>query len=191
MKSMKRVIIVLGNKIIEKVKLNDVTKARAQKAIEVFKTYNYGEVKMLAMGWRYSKDVDISLATAIKQYLIEEGIDGDMIRCCEESKDTVGDALFSRRDYIDKRNIEEAIIVTSKSHMERCKKIFSYVYRSSRCRLKFKCAEDHSYAHEAEKEKESMEIFRKTFEPERYMRLDEIEKIMREKHKLYISRQEN
>ena len=189
--SMKRVVIVLGNKIIERVNLNDVTRARAEKAIEVFKKYDDGEIEMLAMGWRYSEEVDISLATAIKQYLIKRGVNKERIRCCEESKDTVGDAVFSRKTHIDKENIEEAIVVTSKSHMERCKKIFSYVYRSSGCKLKFTCAKDLSYSNEAKKEKESMEVFSKTFDSDKYMTLEEIENIMREKHKLYINTQES
>ena len=44
---------------------------------------------------------------------------------------------------------------------------------------------------DSKKEKESMEVFSKTFDSDKYMTLEEIENIMREKHKLYINTQES
>ena len=183
-------IIILGNKLTNGVELNDVTKIRADKAIDIM-MQSKTDVKVLAMGWKYSDKVKISLAEGIKRYLLRKGISKTNIMTCEQSRDTVGDAFFSRKLYIEGSQIKKAIIVTSKSHIKRCKIIFSHIYKTSQCELEYVSVDDKSYKKEATKEAKSIKIFEDTFLRGSNMTLEEIEKILYEKHKLYLNKQES
>ena len=65
---------------------------------------------------------------AAAKYLVEQGINPDMILCETSSYDTVGNAYFSRVIHVDPQGCRRLHIITSAFHMPRTKAIFEWLY---------------------------------------------------------------
>jgi hypothetical protein len=121
------IIIVLGNWMDKSGQLNKESCSRLDLAIDVFRKNKYSF--MITCGWDYRDDSNITIADAMKSYVINNSdISHELVLTETNSRDTVGDAIFTKINIIKKNSLNNLLIVTSDYHVLRTYKIFSYVY---------------------------------------------------------------
>jgi len=152
-------IIVLANLMDPSGNLNDETLARLSKALDLLKAREASLV--VPCGWAYRDDSDICVADAMATHA-ELVMDTPNAKIISEatSRDTVGDAVFTKRNLANPRNWKSVIVVTSAYHADRTREIFSFVY--GRAIDVVSAASDDTPALRAS-EKKSSEAFRATF----------------------------
>ena len=120
-------VIVLANQMDINGVLNFESKARAQKAVDILKEQEIS--KIVTCGWAYRNDSDIRIADAIKDYIENQlGIDSQKIITELNSRDTVGDAYFTKTNLALPLDWKRIIVVTSDYHVRRTLEIFKFVY---------------------------------------------------------------
>ena len=156
--------VVLGNLMNNKGGLNDETVARLNLASDMAK--NHKTELTILCGWAYRSDCDLSLAEAMKRhfYKLNPRLASQSI-CQKFSRDTVGDAIFSRM-YLDANIGEESEyklnVVTSDYHRPRAQEIFEFVFGNNQCIELFTISGFKSKELEIN-ENRSLDAFRKTF----------------------------
>ncbi len=122
------IAIVLGHEIDAHAMPDAQTRARLD---EVAQLYGNGlTTRIMVMGWAYRDDTNISLAQGMKNYLVaRHHLSDETVITNEASRDTVGDAFFSRQIY-DKMQCQNRTIavITSDYHVARAKIIFKFIY---------------------------------------------------------------
>ncbi|KXK26387.1 MAG: hypothetical protein TR69_WS6001000390 [candidate division WS6 bacterium OLB20] len=109
------------------------TQRRADRAIELFNTESYEWVIPASRGTVYKDPplVDgspLDEAVAMAHYLIEHAIPAEKILTENLSRDTIGNALFTRLLFTDPLGIKNLTVVTSDFHMPRTRTLFEWVY---------------------------------------------------------------
>jgi uncharacterized SAM-binding protein YcdF (DUF218 family) len=119
--------IVLANLMDRQGVLNDETRSRMEKGVS---TINLGLSPVLVTcGWNYRPDSQICIADAMKTYAVEKlNIRSDAIITETNSRDTVGDAIFTKRNFAIPRNWTRILVVTSAYHVSRTQTIFEFIY---------------------------------------------------------------
>ena len=121
------VILVLSNEMNREGELNRESKARANKAIKVFKSYS--AKYLITSGWDYRKDTDLCIATAFKNYIISNSdIKSNLVLTELNSRDTVGDAYFTKTNIVIPNNFRKLCVITSNYHIFRTRRIFNLIY---------------------------------------------------------------
>ena len=124
-------IIVLSNLMDSQGKLNDESCLRADKAVEVYRSCDPG-AKIVTCGWNYRSDCKLKIADVMSRYISDKyGISEYNIIKEYKSRDTVGDAIFTRKDIVTKYKLNNLAIVTSTYHAKRSEEIFKFVYDKS------------------------------------------------------------
>ncbi|ADD67418.1 protein of unknown function DUF218 [Denitrovibrio acetiphilus DSM 12809] len=119
-------IIVLANLMDREGFLNEETSRRMDLAIEEF---NKDKAPwMITCGWDYRDDSSIKIADAMKKYAKEKNIPVDRIIVELNSRDTVGDAIFTKNNIVKNKEWKKILVVTSDYHVDRTRKIFEFVY---------------------------------------------------------------
>ncbi|MBT7623404.1 MAG: YdcF family protein [Flavobacteriaceae bacterium] len=173
-------IIILPHESDRNGNLLEESLLRSNLAIDLF---NNGYSKsILTLGWDYRKDSDITLSKSFKNHLISSGIPENVIIEDNNSRDTVGDAFFSKI-VLGKKKYHNLIVVTSDWHSKRAKIIFDLIYRD-KFKLTFKDVKSTCSLNRIKKENESLNKFYSTFNP-MPLNDEEILKIMIEKHPFY------
>jgi len=121
--------IILGNMMDRDAKLNEESTRRANLAIRLsaIKVWN----QVVVCGWAYRNDCNITLADAMKEYICSKTTEmGQKIFCQRLSRDTVGDALFTRLaiEEVMKQKEYSIDIVTSHYHSARACAIFTHIF---------------------------------------------------------------
>lgn len=125
-------VIVLANHMDTKGVLNKESSARVKKAVEVFNATK--SKNLVTCGWAYRPDCDIAIADAFKSTLISKfKINPQSIITEINSRDTVGDAFFTKINHAIPRSWRHLCIVTSDYHVKRTEKIFKFIYGPSYC----------------------------------------------------------
>ena len=152
-------IIVLANLMDRHGNLNSETLARLSKASDLLKL---GEASLLVpCGWAYRDDSNICIADAMGTHAeLVMGIPKSKIISETTSRDTVGDAVFTKRNLANPRNWKSVIVVTSAYHADRTREIFSFVYGRTINVVSAASADTPSLR---ESERRSSEVFRATF----------------------------
>jgi uncharacterized SAM-binding protein YcdF (DUF218 family) len=120
-------IIVLGNLMSQEGELNIESSSRMNLAIEAF--HENQAPYIVTCGWAYRTDSPITIADAMRNYAIKIGkINPESIITERNSRDTVGDAIFTKNNIALKREWKNIIVVTSDYHVSRTKIIFNYIY---------------------------------------------------------------
>lgn len=120
-------IIVLANLMDRSGKLNDETTARLTLACDLLQE-NEGAL-LVPCGWAYRDDSGICIADAMESFAVRTlGVSRDCILPERASRDTVGDAIFTKRHLANPRRWTDIVVVTSAYHTERTRQIFSFVY---------------------------------------------------------------
>ena len=154
-------IIVLGHLMDQNGILNDESSARMDVAINAYR--NKEAPLIVTCGWPYREDSDLPIANAMKAYAVLNGnIPRDDIVTEVNSRDTVGDALFTKINFVDKNNWKDFLVVTSDYHCRRTQEIFDFIYGEG---YSFEVRPAKTGNLDAMKisEQESTEVFRNTF----------------------------
>ncbi len=131
------IAIVLGHEIDVTAVPDAQTRARLDKAAQLYA--NALTTRIMVMGWAYRDDTSISLAQGMKNYLLTTYNipDNDTMIVNEASRDTVGDAFFSRQIYdkmqchsknLGKNLGKNLAVITSDYHVARAEIIFDFIY---------------------------------------------------------------
>ena len=121
------IIIALGNFMDESGQLNKETCSRLDLAIDVF--YKNKHALIITSGWDYDAEYKIAIADAMKSYIVNNShIQDELVLTETNSRDTVGDAIFTKINIVKKNSLNNLLIVTSDYHVLRTHKIFSYIY---------------------------------------------------------------
>ena len=120
-------VIVLAHHMDKQGNLGEESAARLRTAVEAFQT---GEAPLLiTTGWSYRDDTDLPIGTAMRDEAIRKfGLPEGAVIADTEARDTVGDAVFTKRNLALPRKLDRLLIVTSAYHVVRSLEIFSFVY---------------------------------------------------------------
>ena len=176
----KNILLLLSNDFDNNLELNEICKIRANYA---YSFYNEGDI-IFTLGWKgkFSKE---SISSEMKKYLIKNyELPNNLIISISESKDTVGDAFFSRL-YINKLGLvhRKLKVVTSDWHLPRVEFIFNTIFPN----VEIEYYGIHTPGGDIIKEKQSLEIYKETFKGVDFNNFDEIRQRLYTKHKLYYN----
>jgi len=122
-------IIVLANEMDINGNLNAESLGRINLACEQY--FNKVSDKLITCGWDYRKDSELFIGNVLKSYAINLGVPAEVIIAELNSRDTVGDAFFTKVNIIEKTNWKNLLVVTSDYHVLRTAKIFNFIYGPS------------------------------------------------------------
>lgn len=131
---MKDAIIVLAGGINSDGTLPDLPKGRVDRGIECFTRDNAQAIIMTGkygfwLDWK--KEIPPrSEAEAMKEYAVSKGVKEEAVISEETSKDTLGNAYFTKVDILQPKGWKNVTIVTSDFHLERTKLVFDLVLGS-------------------------------------------------------------
>ncbi|MDA7918415.1 YdcF family protein [Mariniblastus sp.] len=154
-------IIVLGNLMSKDGKLNEESTNRMELAIDRF--VRNDAPYLITCGWDYRADSAIAIADAMSQFAIESGkVPPASIILANQSRDTVGDAIFSKQIIQSKSGWTRLLIVTSDYHVARTLEIFNFIY-SEQYDIEVIGATTAAANEQVNSESSSLVAFRKTF----------------------------
>jgi uncharacterized SAM-binding protein YcdF (DUF218 family) len=155
-------IIVLANRMDTRGNPNAESRARADAAVDA---YRNGEAPLIvACGWAYRKDSTMAIAEAIRRYVIaHHGVPPDAVIAESDSRDTVGEAVFSKRNHAVPRGWKRLLVCTSAYHVDRARQIFDIVY-GPRYSIEFRGVPSPCGVRLRASELRSVEVFRSTFD---------------------------
>lgn len=163
--------------------LNVESVSRMNVAIDAFK--NYESSCIVTCGWAYRDDSYITIADAMKNYAIETGgVPSDAVITETNSRDTVGDAVFTKHNIAINNNWKKVLVVTSDYHMSRTMEIFNFVY-GKKYIISVRGAATSLTESRDENENSSLRMFHKTFVDIEAGSDVEIYNRLRERHPFY------
>ncbi|MFJ9450884.1 YdcF family protein [Herbaspirillum sp. NPDC101397] len=119
--------IVLANLMDQYGVLNDETRSRLEKGCLTI-TERRSPV-LITCGWNYRPDSVICIADAMRTHAVEKlNLSGDKILTEKTSRDTVGDAVFTKKNFALPQNWRRILVVTSAYHASRTQQIFEFIY---------------------------------------------------------------
>lgn len=125
---MKDVIIILGGGINKDGTLKEYSRTRVEKGVQLYKE---GKANKILISGKHAFVIDYkpkkTEAEAMKQYAIKLGAEKTDILKEEQSKDTVNNAFFVRKLFLEPKKWRNIIIVTSEYHMPRAKITFNKI----------------------------------------------------------------
>ena len=152
-------LIVLANEMNKSGVLNKESLDRITLGISLFKKFKIK--KLITCGWDYRKDSILPISVAMKKLCLDNGILEDSIYTDLLSRDTVGDAYFTKVNFVEKNNWKNILVVTSDYHARRTMEIFKFVYGSDYSIRVMKSNTDKDNNNKSEIN--SLFAFRKTF----------------------------
>lgn len=159
------------------------TRARVDKGCQIFLSENVE--KILLMGWDYRDDSAICISDAMNSYLRDSyQIDASCVLIDRQSRDTVGDAVFSKIKFAHLAERKSCCIVTSDYHEHRVKIIFDFVYGND-WQVDVIGVPTSSAREKEESESASLDAFRRTFSGLSSGDVDGILAALVEKHPYY------
>lgn len=156
--------IVLANLMNRFGRLNQESRDRANLAIALEDARNSRNI--ILCGWAYRTDTSLQIAKALKAYISRKKPSlSEKLICQSMSRDTVGDAFFSRLliEQISSNTNIRIDVVTSDYHARRASEIFFHVFGNSKL-IDIKESKSKSIDLGLKnREEESLKAFRKTF----------------------------
>ncbi len=175
-------VIVLANEMDPTGILNKESTLRADLAAKLMDELDVPYV--VTCGWAYRSDSPILIADAFKSYLISVGVKSDKIITEINSRDTVGDAVFTRMNVSEPRGFKKVCVVTSNYHVSRTMKIFNFVYGSGYAITVKGANVEHSES-VISRELESESAFERTFGSVIAGNIDQIIDALKSNHPFY------
>lgn len=152
-------IIVLANSMDAGGNLNSETLARLSTAVDRLRAEE--ALLIVTCGWAYRSDSDICIGDAMASHAeFAMGIPKSKIISETTSRDTVGDAVFTKRNLANPRGWQNIIVVTSAYHSARTREVFSFIY-GRKIDVVSAASEDTLLLRESEAK--SIDAFRDTF----------------------------
>jgi len=156
--------IVLANLMNRFGRLNQESRDRANLAIALEDTRE--SRKIILCGWAYRTDSSLPIAKALKAYISRKKPSlSEKLICQSMSRDTVGDAFFSRLliEQISSNTNVKIDVVTSDYHARRASEIFFHVFGNSKL-INIKISRSESIDLGLKnREEESLKAFHETF----------------------------
>lgn len=153
-------IIVLANHMDKEGNLNSESLSRIELARDFY--LKNPSATLITSGWNYRKDSSLFISDVMKDYAIKLGIPSDKIITERNSRDTVGDAFFTKRNILVSQKWKNIIVVTSDYHVDRASIIFKFIYGHEYV-IKVVGSSGFDTAKKQVAEKKSLEAFKKTF----------------------------
>ncbi len=120
-------LIVLANLMDQQGNLNPLSRARMDAAVDAFLAKRAPHI--ITTGWAYRGDSDIIIAHAMRDYAVHHrGVAPEHILCEPHARDTVGDAVFTKRNLVNAAGWQRLLVVTSDYHAARTREIFAFIY---------------------------------------------------------------
>ena len=176
-------VLVLAHLMKRNGTLDIESKRRADLGAKIFYTKKADFI--ITSGWAYRLDSNISISEAFGEYLRKKHrINDSKILESKQSRDTVGDALFFRRKFLNLYQINQLVVVTSDYHAARTKEIFEFILPSSTDFLIQKIETDRNMETQ-QNEKKSLQNFRQTFAGLKNANCNDLFQRLYQKHPLY------
>ena len=159
-----RFTVVLANLMSRSGRLNRDSTERAEQAIALQETSPARNIVLC--GWDYRPDSSLPIAKALRNYIINArpALSANLICQCM-SRDTVGDAFFSRLliELMHKNNDFVVDVVTSDYHEARAREVFRFVFPASVSINAKGASSRRPRSGRSTSEQSSLEAFRSTF----------------------------
>lgn len=168
-KYMPDVIIVLGRGINDDGTLPPDPQSRVRKAVELYNNKLAPRI-IMSGAWSFHSEHNptISEATSMKKYAIELGVPEASVIEESESKDTIGNVYYTKKNICIPQGFRDIIVVASDEHMPRIEYLFRKIYGSDYI-LTFTESErvlsDSDYEKEVAHENKSMKITKQLLDP--------------------------
>ena len=177
-------IIVLSNLMDGESNLNLESKNRANLAFEIWNQQNCIP-KLITMGWAYRNDTNVPISKAMANYLVNKlNVPKEQILSDVLSRDTVGDAFFSRYNFEKFFLKKKIIIITSDYHEKRAHSIFKFIYGEN-YKIHFSVIETDLKKSKQKDETDSLDQFSNTFNGIKSGDMNKIQNILLQNHPLY------
>ena len=176
-----KAIVILSHLMDHTGKLGVESKERANLAIDTFRKKTHVDL-ILTIGWAYRKDIDIPIGLSVREYLLSKGIKDHLIKTDINSRDTVGDAIFSKINLVDIYDIDKLFVVTSDYHILRTQQIFESVMPID---IEVLGCDTPQFSLSNSSEDDSLAAFRKTFEDTNFQSNDSLLETLSNKHPFY------
>ena len=180
-------IIVLGHLMDKNGLINDETSRRVARAAQISEEIMPRAI--ILCGWAYRSDSNITIADAMKNRLkLIQPNSHTPILTQSLSRDTVGDAFFSRVLLADicKAKQPDIIVVTSEYHVERTRCIFDFIFHGYAKSIDVQgCKLNSENLARLASELDSTAAFRKTFLGVNRGDMDSIHRAMTADHPYY------
>ena len=177
-------IIVLSNLMDGESNLNLESKNRANLAFEIWNQQNCIP-KLITMGWAYRNDTNVPISKSMANYLVNKlNVPKEQILSDVLSRDTVGDAFFSRYNFEKIFLNKKLIIITSDYHENRAHSIFKFIYGEN-YKIHFNVIETDLKKSKQKNETDSLNKFNKTFNGVKSGDMNKIQNILLQNHPLY------
>ena len=177
-------IIVLSNLMDGESNLNLESKNRANLAFEIWNQQNCIP-KLITMGWAYRNDTNVPISKSMANYLVNKlNVPKEQILSDVLSRDTVGDAFFSRYNFEKIFLNKKIIIITSDYHENRAHSIFKFIYGEN-YKIHFNVIETDLKKSKQKNETDSLDKFNKTFNGVKSGDMNKIQNILLQNHPLY------
>ena len=134
----KNAIIILGGGLTKNLELNEHTKQRYRKAIALMQKKDFDYV-ICSTDKSYRKLNEIkntSEARVGKNYLLKKGLSEKNILLEEQSRDTLSNAFYCRKELIDPLQIKSITVVTSRFHFKKTLFAFRIVFPKNKFNLR-------------------------------------------------------
>ena len=177
-------IIVLSNLMDGESNLNLESKNRANLAFEIWNQQN-SIPKLITMGWAYRNDTNVPISKSMANYLVDKlNVPKEQILSDVLSRDTVGDAFFSRYNFEKIFLNKKIIIITSDYHENRAHSIFKFIYGEN-YKIHFSVIETDLKKSKQKDETDSLDQFSNTFNGIKSGDMNKIQNILLQNHPLY------
>lgn len=116
-------IVILSHYMGADGRLDSETTARIRLGVEIY--WKQKADFIVTSGWNHRRDLDTTIGRAVAEELVSvHGICPDKVLVDTESRDTVGDAFFLRKNIFLPKQIQSITVVTSEYHAARADYIF-------------------------------------------------------------------
>ena len=177
-------IIVLSNLMDGESNLNLESKNRANLAFEIWNQQNCIP-KLITMGSAYRNDTNVPISKSMANYLVDKlNVPKEQILSDVLSRDTVGDAFFSRYNFEKFFLKKKIIIITSDYHEKRAHSIFKFIYGEN-YKIHFSVIETDLKKSKQKDETDSLDQFSNTFNGIKSGDMNKIQNILLQNHPLY------
>ena len=156
--------IILAHGLNKDKSLDRETRERTNLGINIFRENKTGTLLMSGGHKDLGECYGVSLSEAMKRYAIRQGTLGNLILEEDISLETVGELIFCKIGIIDPRNWKKILIVSHGYHIPRVRTITNIVF-GDEYQIEFESIKsDLNFDKEIlEKERESEELFKRTF----------------------------
>jgi len=154
-------VIVLANLMDGAGHLNADSEERLALAVSI--VAQNPDACLITSGWTNAPDCPIAIADAMRDAAVQEhGLPPHRVFSDASARDTVGDALFVKRNLVEPAGLRRLTVVTSSYHVPRAKRIFRFVFGTAYALDFVGTSIDHA-RDKARDELSSLAAFRATF----------------------------